>query len=389
MFSNFLKGYDPNYHLVRFRLKRKDVQVKMLRKFARAIKWPNLVSVDGTLKNKDPATALENRSSDTMSYFTGVILPGPTLPWLLMNSLIDCDDDVGAGTLAALTHIHPQSGFQYKSTTYWSSTSIVGKILGPTCQEIGGWVGPARPAPDLERIQIARIRQRQSKQRLTVSDVESMTVRSDPLGSPAGTYPVAEYELLLPDSDDIVDTVRIEKLALKPVLIPSSSAPTTSPKDRPVLFDATILFAVDGRSWPLRLSYDVSFITAHPCSKGPHPLFFDYIYKAARVDEILTIRDWGGLYGSSSTGASSNNGSSPVPNSSSKPEDESEKVLAIESFGVEDNEVLARAWCSHWGLNAIIADMERTCMACAIREAYAACVNVVIMVEGQGSSGSA
>jgi hypothetical protein len=73
-------------------------------------------------------------------------------------------------------------------------------------------------------------------------------------------------------------------------------------------------------------------------------------------------------------------------------------VLVVEAFGVNDNEVLARAWCSHWGLSAIVADVERTwwvlhrwpymteywqhsSMACAIREGYGACINVVILVE--------
>lgn len=142
------------------------------------MKWPNLAKVDDVLKERDSdAPPLEERSSDTMSYFTGMILPGVTMPWLVMNSLIDCDDDTGSNDLAALTHMHPNSGFQYKSTTYWSATSIVGKVLAPTCKQIAGWVGPARPAPDLGRVQIARIRQRKPKQRMTQSDVESMTIR--------------------------------------------------------------------------------------------------------------------------------------------------------------------------------------------------------------------
>jgi len=58
-----------------------------------------------------------------------------------------------------------------------------------------------------------------------------------------------------------------------------------------------------------------------------------------------------------------------------------EKVLVIEAFGITDNEVLARAWCSHWALSAVVADMEKTCLGCAVREAYAACLNVVILIE--------
>ncbi|TVY25914.1 hypothetical protein LHYA1_G005244 [Lachnellula hyalina] len=378
--EKFKIGSDPEQ--IRFHLKAKKSQVKALRRFARAMKWPNIAKVDNVLKERDPdAKALEDRSSDAMSYFTGMILPGGTTPWLIMNTLVDCDDDVGPNSLAALTHIHPNTGFQYKGTTYWSSTSIVGKVLAPECQEIGGWVGPARPAPDLSRMQVARIRQRRPKQVLTPSDVESMMERSDPLGPPSESYPISEYQLLHPEAEDFLNTVRIEKLALKPA--PSSS----DTQVKIPTYDAAVQFAIDGRSWPLRLSYDVSFISACPCSRGPHPLFFDYIYKAVKVEEILTIKHWGepdanaSIRATSSTGAATPS-TSGLGKEAQDEDNESEKVLVVEAFGVSDNEVLARAWCSHWGLSAVVADIEKTCMACAIREAYAACVNVAILVDG-------
>ena len=68
-------------------------------------------------------------------------------------------------------------------------------------------------------------------------------------------------------------------------------------------------------------------------------------------------------------------------------EGDEEKVLVVEAFGVADNEVLARAWCAHWGLNAIVADVGKTCMSCAIREAYAATITVVILVEDRVGEG--
>jgi hypothetical protein len=165
----------------------------------------------------------------------------------------------------------------------------------------------------------------------------------------------------------MVDTVRIEKLALQAVS--SSSASDNRDKDKPLTYDAAVQFAIDGQSWPLRLSYDVSFIAACPCVRGPHPLFFDYIYTAVKVDEILKIKDWGGLNGnvSSIRVASSSGGGTPsasgnlVEERDEDDEDDArEKVLVIEAFGVADNEVLARAWCSHWGLSAVVADVERT-----------------------------
>jgi hypothetical protein len=362
-------SYSADKTKVKFRLLLKKAQVKALRRFARAVKWPSLVQVDDVLKESDPgARALENRSSDAMSYFTGMILPGATLPWLVMNALIDCDHDAGPTSLAALTHMFPHSGFQYRSTTYWSSTSIVGKVplpppppspssrltttqvLSPTCREIAGWIGPVRPAPDLSRIQIARINQRAPKHALAPSDVASITVRSDPLGPPSSTYPTSDYTLPVPDTSFLVDTVRIEKLALKPISPPPSPSTTPSPspgpgRDVPRTYDAAVQFAIAGRSWPLRLSYDVCYVSAAPCARGPHVLFFDYVFQAVKVDEILAIKDWGGAGGE---------------REGELGDDEREKVLVVEACGVRDNEVLARAWCSHWGLGAIVADLGRT-----------------------------
>jgi hypothetical protein len=59
-----------------------------------------------------------------------------------------------------------------------------------------------------------------------------------------------------------------------------------------------------------------------------------------------------------------------------------EEVLVVEAYGVSDNEVFARAWCAQYGFDALVANIKDTCIACAIREAYAACLSVVILTEG-------
>lgn len=316
----------------------------------------------------------------------------------MMNALIDIDPDEATDDLALLIHLNPNCGFQYRNSyTYWTSTSIVGKVLAPTCHEVAGWVGPARPTLDLKRSQIARIRSRRPRQRLTSEDVRSMTERSDPLGPPDELFPISDYGSAIPDVDDFVDTVRIELLALKPCIERQADP-------GPKWFDASIQFAIDGVSWPLRLTYDVNFISAWPCADGPHPLFYDYTYLAVKVDEIIAIRDWAKLYGSRSRVdlharksteeqrqaddySEQSASDSPIGEGSSKARPKSnahgsgngdrasnghangngkahvhddEKVLVIEAFGVPDNEVLARSWCAHWGLSAIVADIEKT-----------------------------
>ncbi|KAF0328097.1 hypothetical protein GQ607_004577 [Colletotrichum asianum] len=363
---------------LRFRLKKR--QIKMLRRFAQMMKWPNLGQTLDSMKQRDIEASLDIISSDALAFFSGLVLPGPTFPFLIMNTLIDIDPDKATDSLALLTHLHPHCGFQYRNSyTYWTASSIVGKVLAPTCRSLAGWVGPARPTADLGRSQIARVRSRRPRQRMTPEDVQSMSERSDPLGPPAEVFPVKEYKLVGPDADDIVDTVRIELLSFK--AIPDRFQ---EPPPAPKVYDATIQFAVDGVSWPMRLTYDVSFISAWPCSEGPHPLFFDYVYQTVRADDIMSIKDWGGLYGQSQSARSSRTSSNPGPHTASSQEQiDEEQVLVVEAFGVRDNEVLARAWCSHWGLSAIVADLRKTCMACAIREAYAATLTVVILVDSR------
>lgn len=137
---------------VRLRYKLRRRQVKMLKRFAQMMKWPNLTETLASLRRRDEDSTLDLVSSHAMAFFSGLVLPGPTFPFLIMNSLIDIDPDRATDNLTLLTHAHPHCGFQYRNSyTYWTATSIVGKVLAPTCRSLAGWVGPARPTVDLGR----------------------------------------------------------------------------------------------------------------------------------------------------------------------------------------------------------------------------------------------
>lgn len=111
-------------------LRSKRRQVEALRDFAWLLKWPNMGEVEYVLDEKDRnEIAVENRSAETLSWFSGVVLPGYTMPWLIMNTLIDCDRGTGE-YLDCLSYKYRNSGFQYRANTYWSWECIVGKVLG-------------------------------------------------------------------------------------------------------------------------------------------------------------------------------------------------------------------------------------------------------------------
>ncbi|KAI1007476.1 hypothetical protein K3495_g752 [Podosphaera aphanis] len=389
-----VEGYkqDALQKRIQFHLHKKQDQLKNLYTFAEILKWPNLPSLAPVFSN--PPAEIENISADTMSYFSSVTLPGPTSSFLLMNSLIEIDSLSSSQSLVALTHLYTNIGFQYRGATFWNSNCIVGKVLAPSCREIGGWVGPIRPAEGLELTQVARVYQKKPKRRLEDVDVVSMNERSLPLGPVAKNYPMKDYALLRPnnDPDFIVDTIRIEKLSLGPV-IPWDSM-SEGERLKPRIFHAGVQVAVDGSSWNFRLAYDVSFVSASHCKGGPHPSFFDYEHQIVTIDGILGIKSWAGrnLKGVWRSGTTLEDNSrnlstqldaSPSGSKTSKgSETGDEKVLVVEAFGVADNEVLARAWCANSGLSALVADVQKTCMACAIREAYAACLNLLILIDG-------
>ncbi|KAI0484423.1 hypothetical protein GGR56DRAFT_679911 [Xylariaceae sp. FL0804] len=434
---------------VRFRFKLRKRQTKMLKRFAQMMKWPNLAETVDTLKQRGEENTLVSISSHAMAFFSGLVLPGPTFPFLMMNSLVDVDPDEATDDLALLTHLHPSCGFQYRgSHTYWTSGSVVGKVLAPTCREAAGWVGPARPTPDLAGSQIARVRARPPPpllDRLLGSGspraaAEAMGRRSDPLGPAAEVYPAADYALLAPDVDGdagAAATVRVELLQLKPLLLPPGGGGSNANANAnggggggggggrvggpPQWFDASLRLAIDGEPWLLSLAHDVCFVHAWPCSGGPHPLFLDYAYTPVRADEVVHVRDWAkrkmqlrrrqqGRRRRRHRNVKTRNGEKEESGESSKGEgagdnkdddhddhdhddqddngddeedDDPEGVLVIKAFGESDYEVLARAWCAHWGLHAVVADLGSTCLACAIREAYAATLTVVILVEGE------
>lgn len=268
-----------------FDLRSKTRQKEALKIFAATLKWPNMDEIDYVLDEQDKKEKpLEDRSADAMSWFSGIILPGKTLSWLIMNSLIDCDRDTGEA-LKYLTHMHYSAGFQYRANTYWSSQCIVGKVLGAArgVKQVAGWIGPCIYTPDLKRTECVRIKQHECLDaKLTPKDVEHMDTRTNPLGPKETSYPIEDYEVPMPDTEDVTDVIRMEKLSF----VPTKEQPTSSRQvaGAPLVFDAAIYFACGGESWPMKLRYDVDFINAFPCYQGPHGKCLNvYVYSCSEL----------------------------------------------------------------------------------------------------------
>jgi hypothetical protein len=72
------RGDQANAYLlaVRLRYKLKKRQVRMLKRFAQMMKWPNLGETLDNLKQRDEDFTLDTISSDAFAYFSGLVVPG-------------------------------------------------------------------------------------------------------------------------------------------------------------------------------------------------------------------------------------------------------------------------------------------------------------------------
>ena len=376
----------------------KDAQKARLLGFARAMKWVNIHDVKSMLEeDSEGRIPLEYRNAWTSSWITGTILPGPSACWLAMRCLIDCDPTI-TNAPHGFDNMQSNFGFQYGGCTYWYFANIVGKVMGASrgVNHDHGWIGPCIPSDDLSRLQTLLIHTEPVPIKPSKRRIRQIAARSAPLGPLAPSYPIRDYTLPNPSLANIVDSVRVQKLAfLKRFPRPAAPSAAAAPADDPTTYDAAVVFAVENDIIPVRLRYNVEFIHAPPCN-GQHPLFWDYAYATIRVDRLLLdLRCWNGVYVDAKVPSEDGCTSEPMTATSNtaitnsninikttkkkKQHRAPESILVVKAYGVEDNEVLARAWASHIGFSAVVAGGKGTCIACAVRMAYAASVHMVIL----------
>ncbi|PFH59438.1 hypothetical protein XA68_12315 [Ophiocordyceps unilateralis] len=401
------------------------------------------------------AAALHESGWLTRSYISGLIVPGDAICHLLMATLLENDGEALAklGPLANLS-----AGFVYSGKSFWSTCCVVGRVLaaGEGVAECMGWIStdvvPRGVADEWVRIEaqttkgdIAQLGKRArlwGKKRL---ERESSILGDGKEGSvlPADFIIPHEHAYASPPPNVVV---KLLSLDLSPVTASAPATPLSNlvatelaerPDKAPKLSSqtASIEFfvsvpGVKDDTVRCALTYDVNFVTAHPCApshrvkilKSPssptvqkidfsasdmlgkgsrsayrmgHPLHKFYSYSAIHITELArkprtTLADfladpWHGK-GSNNrvlvVDCVGNGGETPA--ASPALERVSSWPTAERGYGFQaagsDVEVLARALCAQRGWNAIISRRRRGCLACAIREAGALGWKVIVRV---------
>ncbi|OAQ68492.1 helicase-like protein [Pochonia chlamydosporia 170] len=415
------------------------------------------------------AAALHESGWLTKSYVFGLIIPGDSLCHYLMATLLENDTEAMAklGPFANLS-----GGFVYSGKSFWSTGCIVGRVLaaGKGAAECMGWVSTdVLPegvedgwltievddvAEDVSQLgKKARLWGKKKVERessILGDGKENFVQASDFIIPHENKYPVPPppvyVELLsldLTSSPEPVPATPLSEMVPTPTVEHCTKCPEL------ISYPAGLKFFVSiggakGEEYQYPLTYDVNFVTAHPCApsqrvrvvKSPvssptasqidgfgngfgnnprasfrtgHPLHKFYEFTVIHISELIkkprtTLSEF--LLDSTFGKVGSNRvlvidcitGFAEQPQSpafeqimtpSSSPIlDRKGSFSAAARMHLEsqkrqfgsDMEMMVRAICSQRGWNAIISRRKRSCLACAIREAGALAWKVIIRV---------
>ena len=318
----------------------------------------------------------------TRSYLTGLVLPGEAICHLLISAILEND----AESIAALgENANLYGGFVYKGRSFWSKSCVVGRVVAclEGSSECMGWISSTVIPEGYGDGWLDVSSAPTTLKRIEIED-EGLEDKTHFLGGkqPSSTR---SSELTMPSDDMLIGTrtrLALEALRLEP------NTPTVRSRtgSEPVL-SSSLVFVVQaatsqknnaGDSHNIPLSHLVQFISAYPCATPPvavvkhaqktkssdghmppassvHPLHESYEYRCIDVLDLLDPK-----LDTEQIGLGA--------------------VLVINAKGSATRELLARAWCSSAGLNAIIARVGITCLSCAIREAKGIDVRILIRI---------
>ncbi|KAG9250093.1 uncharacterized protein F5Z01DRAFT_427349 [Emericellopsis atlantica] len=236
------------------------------------------------------AAALHASGWLSKSYIFALMLPGEALSHFLMSTLLENDQEA-MGTLGSFANLC--GGFVYRGKSFWSTSCIVGRVLaaGVGAAECMGWISTdilpdstsdgwlnieAEDVPDdLQRLgKKARIwgKKRIERDSYILGDGDESNLEPGDFTMPhennyeqrpaAAAIELRSFKLLR--SVEAVHPSPLSEFTGTP-LTESTAAPDLPSYPAKLIFSVTIGGA-RSEDFTFPLTYDISFVTAHPCS---------------------------------------------------------------------------------------------------------------------------
>jgi hypothetical protein len=205
------------------------------------------------------------------SYLTGLILPGEAISHFLISTLLE-NDSSAIANLGDSANLY--GGFTFGGRTFWSTTSVIGRILAGVkgSAECMGWIScPKLPENTAERWYSIHSELIPPEIRLRVRD-GSDAVSQDSAIVPGGSLdPIKSEHFVLPTDlkPSPASSVVFSQWELTPInpdLIDGNSL-SGPPTESDIHVPSMSFVSSDGvASHTLTLTYDVQFVTSWPCT---------------------------------------------------------------------------------------------------------------------------
>jgi hypothetical protein len=359
-----------------------EQQVEGLILFAERMKWPFVNEVRDTAEE---AYGLI-RGGGTIpvhlyDWLFGLTLPGRWFAFKIMAALVACSPSIKDKLHYAHTY---DSGLSLSTRSYWCVRTVLGRVLGclPGVISPCGWIGPCPPVqfdpPLPEQPRYTKLKTRRVSPREHHGDVnivynagfrwEATRIQPNEEIEPylAEIKDSSKWIILEPPVRDIstcsIEAIKLSKLPLRTGL--ARRAASASPDDvnemiwleNEAEYRASIVFRLDNNT-PEPITYKLYtnpvFVTLPPCHPGPkgnnHEVHMREMKEYQNIWSIERLKDH-------------------TPEADLDENDGEARVLIINATG-KGAEVLARAWCSERGRNAVIRKAGGPCFACAVKAA--------------------
>jgi hypothetical protein len=267
---------------------------------SRALRMP--LSPTSTLSGN--GSTLENVGGWlSRSYLTGLILPGEAISHFLMSTLLENDSSAIAG-LGESANLY--GGFTFEGRTFWSKSSVVGRILACVqgSAECMGWIScPKLPEEPVDRWYSIYSELIPYENRLRVRDASDLVTQDSAIVPEDAQSSVRSEDFVLPSDLDSSPTTSLifSHWDLTPINIDLiDDATLAGPPTESDIHAASMTFVSDDQavSHTFTLTYDVHFVTCWPCTTAaaaPNP--------SANLPKILRRSITGNVSRSSSKGS--------------------------------------------------------------------------------------
>ncbi|KAL8783566.1 MAG: hypothetical protein Q9213_004556 [Squamulea squamosa] len=381
------KDWDPLGKEVQIHTLVHERQVEGLLLFAHRMKWPYINDTRDYAENvyNDMRTGSKT-SAHLHDWLYGLMLPGKWMAFKLMTALVECTPILWGRLAPAYFY---NSGLSLQDRSYWRVRTVLGRVLGclPNVISLCGWIGPC-PAIEFIGRYAEDFRTKPHHINVTARSVALVppAAESDAnvfwFGSSQDQYeamrmrPDEEMPAYLEEVTDankwaipqppvqlfsicVLKAIRLKELPLDPALEEKRADGGMDEEDvyANTQYRASLIIQIDNEDTITYTLYtNPVFVTLPACSSGPHEVH-------ERALSRYRKEAW------------------PVERlKEHTPDDDNDDDVMIINATGKGAELVARAWCSERGKNAVIGHADGPCFVCALRAAGKNGLDVKILI---------